>query len=39
MKFSGNIWKETDTQVLNLGLQMGLFVIMTFYVGKTANPL
>lgn len=39
MKFPGNIWKERSTQVLSLGLYMSLFVIMIFYIGKTANPL
>lgn len=39
MKFPGNIWKERGTQVFSLGLQMSLFVIVIFYVGKTANPL
>lgn len=39
MKFPGNIWKERGTQVLSLGLEMSLFAIMIFYVGKTENPL
>lgn len=39
MKFPGNIWKERGTQVVSLGLEMSLFAIMIFCVGKTENPL